>query len=107
MEYKAAYKPSELLCPVTLTWVDLDDRVLNLFKTGKYHKLQTDEKFTDYRLEKLNPSRGLLLYKRMIYKMSFLDEENDGKGPEKYELFYRLVGEELAEKYMLCYYAKR
>merc|ERR1712127_675988 len=69
MEYKAAYKPSELLCPETLTWVDLDERVIGLFKKGKY-----------YRLQKLDASRGLLLFKRIIYKMAFLDEKEDGKG---------------------------
>lgn len=106
MEYKAAYKPSELLCPETLTWVDLDERVLSLFKTGKYHRLQEDSKIIDYRLEKLDARYGLLLFKRTIYKMAYLDEEEDGKGPVKFELYYRLVGKELSENFMLCYYSK-
>jgi len=99
MEYKAAYKPSQLLCPVTLTWVDLDQRVLDLFKKSKFNKLQTDDAIPDFKDHKVSSFNALLLHKGRAVRR-FMNES----GPEKFELYCKLVGAEISESLMLCYH---
>ena len=47
MKYKIEYKPSELLCPVNYTWVDINKEILELLNVQKYivlSKINQDQK---------------------------------------------------------------
>eukprot|EP00742_Colponemidia_sp_Colp-10_P007791 GILJ01008400.1.p1 GENE.GILJ01008400.1~~GILJ01008400.1.p1 ORF type:complete len:552 (-),score=62.40 GILJ01008400.1:95-1630(-) len=49
MRYKGDYHPSELLCPITQTWVPLD-KCIPLLETRKYGKLAAEDT-TEYKLD--------------------------------------------------------
>jgi hypothetical protein len=42
MRYKGQYTPSEILCPITLQWTSLDDRVKRILNQHKYARLCAD-----------------------------------------------------------------
>jgi arginine-tRNA-protein transferase len=52
MRYKGSYHPSEILCPVTLNFVDLDS-ILEKVKENKYQQLSNEPKSKELEISKL------------------------------------------------------
>jgi len=99
MEYKAAYKPMEMLCPVTLSWVKVDEKILQKFKDGKFRRMNENEG-EDFMKKAIDTNMGMMLYKREIVPKCIMDEENL---PEKYDLLAKLLGKELIEDHIAVY----
>lgn len=101
MEYKSQYKPASLLCPVTLTWTVLDDRVNSLFKTKKYNQLSTLTK-SDFMTTDVSLTMGLILYQRQVLPYCLLPTEKQ-TSIKQYNLFAKLLGKELLENHIAVY----
>lgn len=100
MKYKSGYKPAELLCPVTLTWVALDERVLKLLEENKFSRLSDNTDHKPFMDEAVDSNRALLLHKRQPIPRGLVS----GDGPEQFDLLCKLFGKELREEHILVYH---
>jgi arginine-tRNA-protein transferase len=124
MRYKAEYRPSELLCPTTFSWYDLDKRVLALLDLHKFSPLEphvslqyqsamessSTADLTEYKPRFSNSSRSLNALKLLIRKdypiLSWNDITAEGQEVLRPMLTTWLenIGPELAKNFVLRFY---
>ncbi|XP_070608668.1 arginyl-tRNA--protein transferase 1 isoform X4 [Erythrolamprus reginae] len=100
MRYKGQYRPSDLLCPETYTWIPLEQCVPFL-ERSKYSRLNQDLKIADEgRIKELDKVQ--VLYKKSV--MPYRMYKRNRKGPsdeETVQQYAALVGQACSERLWL------
>ncbi|XP_056385708.1 arginyl-tRNA--protein transferase 1 isoform X2 [Hyla sarda] len=100
MRYKGQYKPSELLCPESYTWVPIE-KCLPLLESSKYSRFNGNPREGDNdHLTELNRVR--VLHKRTVMPYSVYKKRRKGPSDETVVKQYAtLVGQTCAERMLL------
>ncbi|XP_026525224.1 arginyl-tRNA--protein transferase 1 isoform X4 [Notechis scutatus] len=100
MRYKGQYRPSDLLCPETYTWIPLEQCLPSL-EQSKYSRLNQDSKIGDEGMMK-ELDQVQVLYKRSV--MPYRIYKRNRKGPsdeETVQQYAALVGQACSERMLL------
>ncbi|XP_026560690.1 arginyl-tRNA--protein transferase 1 isoform X3 [Pseudonaja textilis] len=100
MRYKGQYRPSDLLCPETYTWIPLEQCLPSL-EQSKYSRLNQDSKIDDEGMMK-ELDQVQVLYKRSV--MPYRIYKRNRKGPsdeETVQQYAALVGQACSERMLL------
>ncbi|XP_069609766.1 arginyl-tRNA--protein transferase 1 isoform X2 [Ranitomeya imitator] len=100
MRYKGQYKPSQLLCPESYSWVPIE-KCLPLLESSKYSRFSDNPKEGDKdHLSELNRVR--VLHKRTVMPYSVYKKRRKGPSDETVVKQYAtLVGQTCAERMLL------
>ncbi|XP_078500066.1 arginyl-tRNA--protein transferase 1 isoform X2 [Lissotriton helveticus] len=100
MRYKGQYRPSDLLCPDTFTWVDIE-KCLPTLEQSKYARLNQNPKAVDVNhLKEL--SRVRVLHKRAVMPYGMYKKRRKGPSDEAaVQQYATLVGQTCAERMVL------
>ncbi|XP_077114829.1 arginyl-tRNA--protein transferase 1 isoform X7 [Ranitomeya variabilis] len=100
MRYKGQYKPSQLLCPESYSWVPIE-KCLPLLESSKYSRFSDNPKEGDRdHLSELNRVR--VLHKRTVMPYSVYKKRRKGPSDETVVKQYAtLVGQTCAERMLL------
>ncbi|XP_073402698.1 arginyl-tRNA--protein transferase 1 isoform X1 [Dendrobates tinctorius] len=100
MRYKGQYKPSQLLCPESYSWVPIE-KCLPLLESSKYSRFNGNPKEGDQdHLSELNRVR--VLHKRTVMPYSVYKKRRKGPSDETVVKQYAtLVGQTCAERMLL------
>ncbi|KAJ1139966.1 hypothetical protein NDU88_006327 [Pleurodeles waltl] len=100
MRYKGQYRPSDLLCPDTYTWVDIE-KCLPKLEQSKYARLNQNPKAVDANhLKEL--SRVRVLHKRAVMPYGMYKKRRKGPSDEAaVQQYATLVGQTCAERMVL------
>lgn len=100
MRYKGQYRPSDLLCPETYTWIPIE-RCIPRLETSAYARLSEDPHAGDaYALKDLG--RALVLHRRTVMPYAAYARKRKGSSDEKeVEHYASLVGQNCAERILL------
>ncbi|XP_036402619.1 arginyl-tRNA--protein transferase 1 isoform X2 [Megalops cyprinoides] len=100
MRYKGQYRPSDLLCPETYTWVSIE-RCLPRLESAAYARFNQDPDAEDARSLK-DLGRALVLYRRMVMPYAAYARKRKGSSDEReVEQYAGLVGQACAERILL------
>ncbi|XP_023660117.1 arginyl-tRNA--protein transferase 1 isoform X3 [Paramormyrops kingsleyae] len=100
MRYKGQYKPSDLLCPETYTWVPIE-RCLPLLEASVYARLNQDPDTGEENALK-NMDQALVLHQRSVMPYRIYKRKCRGSTDEQEVVQYaRLVGQACAERMLL------
>ncbi|KAM3835086.1 arginyl-tRNA--protein transferase 1 isoform 2-T2 [Vipera latastei] len=100
MRYKGQYRPSDLLCPETYTWISLEQCLPSL-ERSKYSRLNQDLKIADEGMMK-ELDQVQVLHKRSV--MPYRVYKRNRKGPSDEEIvqqYATLVGQACLERMLL------
>ncbi|XP_039191594.1 arginyl-tRNA--protein transferase 1 isoform X5 [Crotalus tigris] len=100
MRYKGQYRPSDLLCPETYTWISLEQCLPSL-ERSKYSRLNQDLKIADEGMMK-ELDKVQVLHKRSV--MPYRVYKRNRKGPsdeETVQQYAALVGQACLERMLL------
>ncbi|XP_034292256.1 arginyl-tRNA--protein transferase 1 isoform X3 [Pantherophis guttatus] len=100
MRYKGQYRPSDLLCPETYTWIPLEQCLPSL-ERSKYSRLNQDLKIADEGMIK-ELDQVKVLHKRSV--MPYRMYKRNRKGPsdeETVQQYAGLVGQACSERMLL------
>ncbi|XP_063163351.1 arginyl-tRNA--protein transferase 1 isoform X7 [Candoia aspera] len=100
MQYKGQYRPSDLLCPETYTWIPLEQCLPSL-DHSKYSRLNQDLKVADEGMVK-ELDQVQILHKRTV--MPYRVYKRNRKGPsdeETVQQYAALVGQACSERMLL------
>ncbi|XP_058043255.1 arginyl-tRNA--protein transferase 1 isoform X2 [Ahaetulla prasina] len=100
MRYKGQYRPSDLLCPETYTWIPLEQCLPSL-ERSKYSRLNQDLKIADEGMIK-ELDQVQVLHKRSV--MPYRMYKRNRKGPsdeETVQQYASLVGQTCSERMLL------
>ncbi|KAM6444152.1 arginyl-tRNA--protein transferase 1 isoform 4-T4 [Liasis olivaceus] len=100
MRYKGQYRPSDLLCPETYTWIPLE-QCLPCLERSKYSRLNQDLKVADEGMVK-DLDQVQILHKRTV--MPYRVYKRNRKGPsdeETVQQYATLVGQACSERMLL------
>ncbi|XP_069836361.1 arginyl-tRNA--protein transferase 1 isoform X6 [Dendropsophus ebraccatus] len=100
MRYKGQYKPSQLLCPETYSWVPIE-KCLPLLETSKYSRFNSNPREGDKdHFTELNRVR--VLHKRTVMPYSVYKKRRKGPNDETaVKQYATLVGQSCAERMLL------
>uniref|UniRef100_A0A671LB43 Arginyl-tRNA--protein transferase 1 n=1 Tax=Sinocyclocheilus anshuiensis TaxID=1608454 RepID=A0A671LB43_9TELE len=100
MRYKGQYRPSDLLCPETYTWVSIE-RCIPRLEISAYSRLSENAQGGDAcALKELG--RVLVLHRRTVMPYAAYARKRKGSNDEKeVEQYASLVGQTCAEKILL------
>ncbi|XP_059421710.1 arginyl-tRNA--protein transferase 1-like isoform X1 [Carassius carassius] len=100
MRYKGQYRPSDLLCPETYTWVPIE-RCIPRLDISAYSRLNENARAGDaHALKKLG--RVLVLHRRTVMPYAAYARKRKGSNDEKeVEQYASLVGQMCAERILL------
>uniref|UniRef100_A0A8C2A4T6 Arginyl-tRNA--protein transferase 1 n=1 Tax=Cyprinus carpio TaxID=7962 RepID=A0A8C2A4T6_CYPCA len=100
MRYKGQYRPSDLLCPETYTWVPIE-RCIPRLDISAYSRLNENAQAGDARALK-ELSRVLVLHRRTVMPYAAYARKRKGSNDEKeVEQYASLVGQTCAERILL------
>ncbi|XP_069468061.1 arginyl-tRNA--protein transferase 1 isoform X1 [Ambystoma mexicanum] len=100
MRYKGQYRPSDLLCPDTYTWVPIE-KCLPKLEQSKYARLNQNSKAVDGNLLK-ELGRVRVLHKRAVMPYSVYKKRRKGPSDEAaVQQYASLVGQTCAERMVL------
>jgi len=112
MVYKSRFKPNELLlCPVSLNFINFNDRVENLLNENKFSRLDLNIDIPDFRTirNSEDANNALILNKNKIWNLKMLASLSKHKTEMMKELktyqeiYFNLIGKDLAENDVLMY----
>ncbi|XP_054885501.1 arginyl-tRNA--protein transferase 1 isoform X2 [Poeciliopsis prolifica] len=100
MRYKGQYRPADLLCPESYTWVSVE-QCIPLLNNSRYARLNQDPDAGDSQAVK-DVGRALVLHKRtvmpyIVYSCKFKGRSDTAEVQE----YASLVGQDCAEKILL------
>lgn len=100
MRYKGQYRPSDLLCPETYTWVPIERCIAKLENT-RYSRFNQDADAGDARVLK-DVGRTLVLHRRTIMPYAVYCRKRRGPSDEaEVKQYAGLVGQACAERILL------
>ncbi|XP_026883820.2 arginyl-tRNA--protein transferase 1 isoform X1 [Electrophorus electricus] len=100
MRYKGQYRPSDLLCPETYTWVPIE-RCIPWLDTSPYARLAEDNQAGDA-VALRNLGKTLVLHRRAIMPYTTYIQKRKGPTDEKeVQQYASLVGQTCAERILL------
>ncbi|XP_024153500.1 arginyl-tRNA--protein transferase 1 isoform X2 [Oryzias melastigma] len=100
MRYKGQYRPSDLLCPETYTWVPIE-RCTGLLDNSRYARFNQDPDAGDNRALK-DVGRALVLHRRTVMPYVTYSGKRKGASDEKeVQQYASLVGQHCAERILL------
>lgn len=100
MRYKGQYRPSDLLCPETYTWVPME-RCIPRLDISAYSRLSENAQAGDARVLK-ELGRVLVLHRRTVMPYAAYTRKRKGLNDEKeVEQYASLVGQMCAERILL------
>ncbi|XP_050982341.1 arginyl-tRNA--protein transferase 1 isoform X2 [Labeo rohita] len=100
MRYKGQYRPSDLLCPETYTWVPIE-RCIPRLDISAYSRLNENAQTGDARALK-ELGRALVLHRRTVMPYAAYARKRKGSNDEKeVEQYASLVGQTCAERILL------
>uniref|UniRef100_A0A8C3FX49 Arginyl-tRNA--protein transferase 1 n=1 Tax=Cyclopterus lumpus TaxID=8103 RepID=A0A8C3FX49_CYCLU len=100
MRYKGQYRPSDLLCPETYAWVQIEQCLLQL-ENSRYARFNQDPDAGDPRVLK-DVGRALVLYRRAVMPYAAYSRKRKGSSDEtEVQQYADLVGQDSAERILL------
>ncbi|XP_016330183.1 arginyl-tRNA--protein transferase 1-like isoform X3 [Sinocyclocheilus anshuiensis] len=100
MHYKGQYRPSDLLCPETYTWLTIE-RCIPRLDISAYSRLNENARAGDARALK-ELGRVLVLHRRTVMPYAAYARKRKGSNDEKeVEQYASLVGQTCAERILL------
>ncbi|XP_055018646.1 arginyl-tRNA--protein transferase 1 isoform X2 [Boleophthalmus pectinirostris] len=100
MRYKGQYRPSDLLCPETFTWVSIE-RCVPKLDQSRYARFNQDPNAEDARMLK-EVDRALVLYKRTAMPYGVYCRKRKGSSDEaEVKQYASLVGQDCAQRILL------
>ncbi|XP_063730986.1 arginyl-tRNA--protein transferase 1 isoform X3 [Eleginops maclovinus] len=100
MRYKGQYRPSDLLCPETYTWVPIEQCV-PMLENSRYARFNRDPDAGDPRVLK-DVGRLLVLYRRAVMPYAAYSRKRKGSSDEEeVQQYGGLVGQDSAERILL------
>ncbi|XP_068182766.1 arginyl-tRNA--protein transferase 1 isoform X2 [Antennarius striatus] len=100
MRYKGQYRPSDLLCPETFVWVQIE-RCLPPLEHSRYARFNQDPDAGDVRALK-DVGKALVLYRRTVMPYAAYSRKRKGSSDEtEVRQYAGLVGQDCAERILL------
>ncbi|KAK7925457.1 hypothetical protein WMY93_007767 [Mugilogobius chulae] len=100
MRYKGQYRPADLLCPETFSWVSIE-RCAPKLDQSRYARFNQDPDAEDVRSLK-DVGRALVLYKRTVMPYMVYCRKRKGSSDEaEVKQYASLVGQDCAERILL------
>ncbi|XP_068424117.1 arginyl-tRNA--protein transferase 1 isoform X1 [Clinocottus analis] len=100
MRYKGQYRPSDLLCPETYAWVQIE-QCLPQLENSRYARFNQDADAGDPRVLK-DVGRALVLYRRAVMPYAAYSRKRKGSSDEtEVQQYADLVGQVCAERILL------
>ncbi|XP_055083477.1 arginyl-tRNA--protein transferase 1 isoform X1 [Periophthalmus magnuspinnatus] len=100
MRYKGQYRPSDLLCPETFTWVSIE-RCVPKMDQSRYSRFNQDPDAEDASKLK-DVGRALVLYKRTAMPYAVYSHKRKGSSDEaEVKQYASLVGQDCAQRILL------
>ncbi|CAL1578324.1 unnamed protein product [Knipowitschia caucasica] len=100
MRYKGQYRPADLLCPETFSWVSIE-RCVPKLDQSRYSRFKQDPDAGDVAMLK-DVGRAMVLYKRTVMPYAVYCRKRKGSSDEEeVKQFASLVGQFCAERILL------